>query len=56
MLFLNANSFAAEDNPTEPDEVEDPQLPMPIDDYIIPMLLAGSFLGYILIKRNAKEA
>lgn len=54
MLFLSFASFA-QDNPSEPPEEED-VVQAPINDYIVPMLLAGAILGYAFIKRKAKEA
>ena len=55
MLFLSVAAFA-EDNPSEPAEEEDPAQ-APINDYVVPMLLAGVVLGYAFIKRKAtKEA
>ncbi len=54
MLFLSVASFA-EDNPSEPAEEEDPGQ-LPINDYVVPMLLAGAILGYAFIKKKTREA
>ncbi len=53
MLFLSTASFAQD--PTEAPEDED-VTPAPINDYIVPMLLAGVVLGYTFIKGKAKKA
>ena len=55
MFFVTTASFAVQDNPTEPPEEEDAQV-APIDDYIVPMLLAGAVLGYVLLNRKTKQA
>lgn len=52
MLFLSFSSFAQ--SPTEPDGEED-GAQAPIDDYIVPMLLAGVALGYVFLKTKAKK-
>ncbi|KQS47246.1 MAG: hypothetical protein DCE86_01015 [Flavobacteriaceae bacterium] len=53
LLFLSTASFAQD--PTEAPEDED-VTPAPINDYIVPMLLAGVVLGYTFIKGKAKKA
>lgn len=53
LLFLSTATFAQ--NPSEaPDDEDIPQAP--INDYIVPMLLAGVVLGYTFIKGKAKKA
>lgn len=53
LLFLSTATFAQ--NPSEaPDDEDVP--PAPINDYVVPMLLAGVVLGYTFIKGKAKKA
>lgn len=53
LLFLSTAAFAQ--NPSEaPDDEDGPQAPL--NDYVVPMLLAGVILGYSFIKGKTKKA
>ena len=49
LLFSNSLLFA-QDNPLDPGQ--DPGATVPINDYIIPMLVLGIVLSFFLIKKK----
>ena len=54
ILLSNLNGIAQE-APGDDDffeNLEDPDPPLPINDYIIPMLLIGIIIGYRLLKQK----
>ena len=53
LLFLSTAAFAQAPSEAPGDE-DGPQAP--INDYVVPMLLAGIILGYSFIKGKAKKA
>ncbi len=55
IFFFNVESSYALD-PTDPDETEDGIGEVPVDNYIVPMLIAGVGLAYILTKKQIKKA
>jgi hypothetical protein len=63
VLVINLMSFsakAAEQHDYENEEESDPGFPggdpgLPIDDWIIPMLLIGLVLSFLFIKKYTKE-
>ena len=55
VFFFNIESSYALD-PTDPDETEDGVGETPINDYIVPMLVAGVGLAYVLTKKQIKRA
>lgn len=55
IFFFNVEPSYALD-PTDPDETEDGIGEVPVDNYIVPMLIAGVGLAYILTKKQIKKA